>query len=146
MKDKTQEEQLLESWVALSSILKNNRITKGLMYNESIVMLLAYRKYEHTQSQKISIKEIIQQTNMKKSLVNRTVNSLIEKNLLERCESEDDKRVQYVRCVKENIETFLLVHEESLQIVREIIAIIGEEDTERFIAIVNKLRYSGYKI
>ena len=142
----SREESLLEAWVSLSSILKNNRITKGLMYNESIVMLLAYRKYQKSESKKISIKEIIHITNMQKSLANRTVNALIEKNLLERCEGEKDKRVQYVRCVKENLETFLMVHQESLEIVRDIISIIGEEDTDRFISIVGKLRNSGYKI
>jgi len=54
--------------------------------------------------------------------------------------------VQYVRCVKENLETFLMVHQESLEIVRDIVSIIGEEDTDRFISIVGKLRNSGYKI
>lgn len=142
----SREELLLEAWVSLSSILKNNRITKGLMYNESIVMLLAYRKYQRSESKKISIKEIIQTTNMQKSLANRTVNALIDKNLLERCEGEKDKRVQYVRCVKENLETFLMVHQESLEIVRDIVSIIGEEDTDKFISIVGKLRNSGYKI
>lgn len=142
----SREESLLEAWVSLSSILKNNRITKGLMYNESIVMLLAYRKYQKSESKKISIKEIIHITNMQKSLANRTVNALIDKNLLERCEGEKDKRVQYVRCVKENLETFLMVHQESLEIVRDIVSIIGEEDTDRFISIVGKLRNSGYKI
>ena len=142
----SREESLLEGWVSLSSILKNNRITKGLMYNESIVMLLAYRKYQKSESKKISIKEIIHITNMQKSLANRTVNALIDKNLLERCEGEKDKRVQYVRCVKENLETFLMVHQESLEIVRDIVSIIGEEDTDRFISIVGKLRNSGYKI
>ena len=116
------------------------------MYNESIIMLLAYRKYQTSEEKKISLKEIIQATNMQKSLVNRTVNALIDKNLLERVQSEGDKRIQYVRCVKENIETFLMVHKESLQIVSEIVSIIGEKDTDTFISIVNKLKMSGYKI
>lgn len=140
------EENLLEAWVSLSSILKNNRITKGLMYNESIIMLLAYRKYQTSEEKKISLKEIIHTTNMQKSLVNRTVNALIDKNLLERVKSEGDKRIQYVQCVKENIETFLMVHKESLHIVSEIVSIIGEKDTDTFISIVNKLKMSGYKI
>ena len=140
------EEKLLEAWVSLSSILKNNRITKGLMYNESIIMLLAYRKYQTSEEKKISLKEIIHTTNMQKSLVNRTVNALIDKNLLERVKSEGDKRIQYVQCVKENIETFLMVHKESLHIVSEIVSIIGEKDTDTFISIVNKLKMSGYKI
>ena len=142
----TREELLLEAWVNLSSILKNNRITRGLMYNESIIMLMAYRKYQHSEDHKLAIKEIIQVTNMQKSLVNRTVNSLVEKNLLERCSKEGDKRIQYVRCVEANLDTFLMVHKESLEIVKAIVSIIGEEDTDTFISIVKKLYNSGYKI
>lgn len=37
------DEELITAWVQLTGILKNTRITKGLVYNESIVMLVAYR-------------------------------------------------------------------------------------------------------
>ena len=39
--------QLLRSWVQLSGILKNSRFTKELPYNEAIVMLMLYEKYQH---------------------------------------------------------------------------------------------------
>ena len=143
----SKEECLLDAWVSLSGLLKNNRITKGLLYNESIVMLMAYRKYqENEEENKISIKEIIQKTKMQKSLVNRTVNALIDKGMLVRCESVKDKRIQYVSCVKEKLGEFLEVHKTSLNLVRDIIEIIGEEDSERFISMTNKIISSGYEI
>ena len=45
MAETEQAEQLLRSWVKLSGILKNNRISKGLAYNEAAVMLLVYHLY-----------------------------------------------------------------------------------------------------
>ena len=113
----SREEMLLESWVRLSSILKNNRITKDLAYNESIVMLILYRRFQSDPTSHVSIQDIIHITNMKKSLVNRTINSLEKMNLLVRIQNIKDKRTQYVQCVKENLDTFLKVHQESLKVV-----------------------------
>ena len=141
-----QAEQLLQSWVRLSAILKNTRITKGLVYNEAIVMLMVYKKYREDKCGKISLKEIVESTNMLKSLVNRTVNSLVEKGLLLRCEGEGDKRVAYVKCVEEKLDVFLEVHNSSLALANGIIDIIGEEDATTFSRIVEKIDKSGYKL
>lgn len=146
MEKLSREECLLDAWVSLSGILKNSRITKGLLYNESIVMLMAYRKYQENENQKISVKEIVHKTKMQKSLVNRTINALIEKGMLVKCESTGDKRMQYVACVKEKLEDFLKVHNTSLALVEDIISIIGEEDSDRFISMTNKIVNSGYEI
>lgn len=146
MNKEIQAEQLLQSWVRLSAILKNTRITKGLVYNEAIVMLMVYKKYREDNCGKISLKEIVESTNMLKSLVNRTVNSLIEKGLLLRCEGEGDKRVAYVKCVEEKLDVFLEVHNSSLGLANGIIDIIGEEDAATFSRIVEKIDKSGYKL
>ncbi len=144
--DEKLREGVLLSWVKLSGILKNTRITKGLMYNEAIVMLLLYNRYRKDGEGLISIKEITQETKMLKSLVNRTVNSLEKKNLLKRCENGNDRRVIYVKCVEENLDVFLGVHNSSLELVQNIIDIVGTEDAQAFIRITQKIENSGYKI
>ncbi len=141
-----QQEQMIHSWVKLSGILKNTRITKGLMYNEAIVMLLVYNRYCEDGVGKISIKEITASTKMLKSLVNRTVNALIKKELLERCESDGDKRIVYVRCIEEKLNIFLEVHNASLKLAKNIVDIIGEEDAAAFIRLVDKIEKAGYSL
>lgn len=137
---------LIRAWVQLSGMLKNSRFTKELPYNESIVMMLLYERYTTDGNGMLSLKEITAQTRMLKSQVNRTVNSLEEKGLLQRCEADGDKRIAYVRCVAEKLDIFLEVHHASLQIARQISDIIGPEDTESFIRIVNKLESAGYSL
>ena len=137
---------LLKAWVKLSSILKNSRITKGLMYNEATIMLLLYDRYLQDGMGMISIKEITAETKMLKSLVNRTINALEKKGLLERCEGSGDKRVIYVKCIQEKLPVFLEVHNSSLRLAQGIIGIIGPEDAETFIRIVQKLENSGYHL
>ena len=144
MQNNVQEEKLLEAWVTLSGIIKNSRVTKGLHYNEAIIMNVIYNRYTEDGQGRVSIKEITSKTRMLKSLVNRTVNSLIKKGFVQHCESAGDKRVVYVKCTPEKLETFLKVHGGSLKIANSIIEIIGEEDTEAFIRLVEKIEKSGY--
>lgn len=142
--DQEQALKLLQAWVQLSGMLKNSRLTKGLSYNEAIVMLLLYEKYTLDGAGVLSIKEITTKTRMLKSQTNRTLNALESKGLLERCGNGDDKRVTYVRCIQEKLGGFMAVHAESLGIAQKILDIIGQEDAETFIRIVDKLSHSGF--
>ncbi len=80
MPSKNRTEDLLLAWVKLTAIVKNSRITKGLVYNEAVVKL----------------------------------------------------------------DLFIKVHGGSLEVAEKIMNIIGEEDTARFIGIVEKIEASGY--
>ena len=146
MIENLQVEQLLLAWVKLSGLVKNNSITKGLPYNEAIVMLMLHNRHSEDGVGLVSVQEIIRETGMLKSQVNRTVNSLEEKGLLERATGEQDKRILFVKCVQNKLDVFLEVHQASLKVAGEIAAIIGEEDTGNFIRIVQKLADAGYKL
>lgn len=135
---RTLDEDLIVAWVKLTGALKNTRITQGMIYNEAIVMLIAYNRYREDGDGLISFKEIVHQTQMLKSLVNRTINSLVRKNLLERCEGKD-KRVTFVRIVKDNLDDFLKVHAQSLALADDLIDIIGKEDAAAFVRISEKI-------
>lgn len=146
MENSTQAIALLHAWVKLSGILKNSRFTKGLSYNEAIVMLHLYEQWQQDNVGLLSVKEIITRTGMLKSLTNRTINSLEQKGLLERCHRDGDQRILYVRCCKENLDAFLKVHDSSTAIALSIENIIGPEDTAAFIRIVEKISTSGYQL
>ncbi len=139
-------EGLLLAWVKLNSILKNSRITKGLMYNEAVVMLCLYRRFKEDGEGLVSVKELLAHTGMLKSLLNRTINSLEEKGLLEKARGANDRRTLFVKCVKEKLDVFTNVHASSLEVAENIIDIIGEEDTVQFIKIVEKIMSSGYSL
>ena len=133
---------LIQAWVRLCGMLKKSRFSAALPYNESIVMLQLYQAGEKP----ISIKEIINQTRMLKSQVNRTINALETKGLLERCPGFGDRRIGYVRIVKEKMEQVLQVQTSFSEIGQNISNIIGPDDTAHFIRIVNKLAHSGYHL
>ena len=138
MQEHCLEEQLISAWVRLTGILKNTRITKGMVYNEAIVMLVAYNRYREDGDGLVSFKEIVSETRMLKSLVNRTIDSLVAKGFLERCDGRD-KRTTFVRVVPDNLNEFLSVHGESLSLAHKLAEVIGEEDARAFIRIVEKI-------
>ena len=138
MQENSLEEQLISAWVRLTGILKNTRITKGMVYNEAIVMLVAYNRYREDGEGLVSFKEIVAETRMLKSPVNCISDSLVQKNYLQRCEGKD-KRTTFVRVVPENLGEYLTVHEQSLALAHSLAEVIGEEDAQAFIRIVNKI-------
>lgn len=131
-------EDLIVAWVRLTAVLKTSRITQGMNYNEAIVMMLCYNRYRERGDGVISFKEIADQTKMLKSLVNRTLDALINKGYLERVEGSD-KRVTFVRIVEKNLEPFLKVHESSMRLADEITRIIGVDDVTAIIRISEKV-------
>ena len=136
--DQTLEEQVISAWVRLTGLLKNTRITKGMVYNEAIVMLVAYNRYREDGVGMFSFKEIVSETRMLKSLVNRTIDALVERGLLVRCEGKD-KRTTFVHILPDNIEGYLQVHEQSLALATKMIGLIGEEDARAFVRISEKV-------
>lgn len=136
--DHSLEEQVITAWVRLTGVLKNTRITKGMVYNEAIVMLIAYNRYREDGVGMVSFKEIVSETRMLKSLVNRTIDALVDRGLLARCEGKD-KRTTFVRILPENIEGYLQVHDQSLTLAAKMIELIGEEDAEAFVRISEKI-------
>ena len=132
-------ENVIAAWVRLTGLLKNTRLTKGMIYNEAIVMMIVNRKYEEDGVGSVSFKDIVTETGMLKSLVNRTIDSLVRKGMLVRSDGELDRRTTFVRPVPENLSTYLAVHERTLDIVKRIIALIGKKDAETFVRLADKI-------
>lgn len=140
MNDKRElKEDVILSWIRLTGMLKNTRLTRGMIYNEATIMLLVTRKYREDGEGLVSFKDIVHETKMLKSLVNRTIDSLVAKGFLERCDGETDRRTTYVRPVVEKLTEYFQVHDQTLEMVGRIIEIIGDEDAEAVVRLTNKL-------
>lgn len=130
------EERIITAWVKLTGVLKNTRITQGMIYNEAIVMNLVYHRYLEDGEGLVSFKEIVQRTQMLKSLVNRTIDSLVKQGYLEKTDGKD-KRTTFVRA--KDLDAYIDEHEKTLALVRNIIDTIGKEDAEAFVRLAEKI-------
>lgn len=140
------QEDVIASWVRLTGILKNTRLTQGMIYNEAIVLLIVNRRYEEDGVGLVSFKEIVNETHMLKSLVNRTIESLVRKGLLERSDGEQDRRTTYVKPIPENFTEYHALHKRTLAMVEELIGIIGTEDAEAFVRLTNKIVEANFSV
>ncbi len=135
------QEDVIIAWVRLTAILKNTRITQGMIYNEAVVMLLVNRRYEQDGEGVVAFRELVSETKMLKSLVNRTIDSLVKKGLLIRSDGAD-KRTTFVRPVPENLHRYLAVHRRTLDLVQQVVEVIGEEDARTFVRLADKIAAS----
>ena len=132
------DEAIISSWIRLTGVLKNTRITRGMIYNEAIVMNIVYNRYLKDGVGLVSFKDIVAETRMLKSLVNRTIASLVKKGFLLRSDGKD-KRTTFVQPVPENLGEYRALHDCTLQLVDDIVKSIGEEDARAFVRIAEKI-------
>lgn len=129
-------EEVIKSWIRLTSIIRNNRIIKNYNYNEAIILNLVYEAYQKQEG--VYLQDILSFTHMLKSLANRTINQLVTAGFVYRQkENGSNRQILYFVAAKE--QEYLSMHEEILKKVESIAEIVGEEDLEIFISIVKRL-------
>ena len=146
MERETLEERMLNAWIGARGMLKDSKITRNLTYNEAVVMKLVYDQYRRDGLGRTAVSRIVKQTNMLKSLVNRTINALCERGYLLRERGEEDGRSLFVRPVEARLDDFLAVHRQSLDLARRIVDVAGQADAEAFVRMVERLSAAGLRL
>ena len=130
-------EELLSAWLRLSVTICNKRIVSGMSYNEAIVCNLLYHQRNSYPEEYLTATNLCEKTNMHKSLMNRTINYLEKKGLVERRRSEKDKRQVFVIFNENNIDIYEREHKKFIETVSDIVEKIGIEKVEDIIKIFN---------
>ena len=90
-------ENLLNTWLRLSTSVVNSRLVSNLSYNESLVCNILYHAQKKEPDQLLTATDLCNATKMLKSQMNRTLNQLEEKKLITRIRSSSDKRQLFVK-------------------------------------------------
>lgn len=126
-------EKVLNAWLKLSTTICNERIVSELPFNESFICgILHHNATEHPEK-KITATELCEKTNMQKSQMNRTLNSMEEKGLIFRKRSEKDKRQVFVSLNMENAGIYERQHKKVLEFVDMVLDKVGKEKAEEII-------------
>ena len=113
-------EQILDAWIQLTTVIDNNRIVSEMPLNEALICRILSERGEKN----ITATYLCELTKMQKSQMNRTLTSMEEKGWIERKRSEEDKR----QILNEEQSAFYREqHEHVLKVVEKLIACIGEE-------------------
>lgn len=128
-------EKVLSAWLKLSTAICNERIVSELPYNESLVCGILHENAVEHPEEKITATDLCEKTNMQKSLMNRTLNSLEDKGLIFRKRSEKDKRQVFVSMNMENAEVYERQHKNILRVVDEIVEKVGKEKADEIVSL-----------
>ena len=102
------EEEMLRSYINMSSIIKENRLLNDLSFNEIMVMNLIVEE-------EMPFKVLQKRLNVLKSQLNRIINDLKTKGLIETYIPLDDKRMLMIK-KSNNIALYFKEHEKMLKL------------------------------
>lgn len=112
-------EELLRSWLALSTSVVNSRVVSALTYNESVIAGLLRRG-------PATATELCRHTRIVKSQMNRILGSLERRGLVTRTRSEADRRLVEVSATPELERVYDRQHEQVIAVAQGIIGRIGD--------------------
>ena len=123
-------ENLLDAWLEVTALINNERLVRSLSFNEALICNRLWLRAAEGRPEP-SQTELCRETGIHKSLMNRTLNALEEKGLVERVRLEHDKRTARLRLVEENSSLFLEEHRHSLEVVERLVRQMGREQAEQ---------------
>ena len=124
------EEELLRAYINMSVNIKENRLLSDLSFNEIMVMNLIVEEER-------SFKELEERLNILKSQLNRIINDLKAKGLVETYIPLDDKRKLIIK-KGNNIELYNTEHERMLRLMSLVKNKLGEADFNKLIELLNE--------
>ena len=119
-------EKILSSWLKMILAVDSERVASKLSYNESVICNVLYTNKD----EEMTATEFCSITNMQKSLMNRTLNSLELKELVKRVRSTKDKREIVIQLVDSPNSLFMKQHKKTLEYVEKIVGQLGEKTDE----------------
>lgn len=130
-------EDILESWIQLTTAINNDRMVSAMPLNETLIcrFLLANK------DQEVTATDLCRFTKMQKSQMNRTLSSMEEKHVISRVRSLEDKRQVFVMLNEEHMDVYHHQHERILRIVDTLIERVGKEKATQALEIFNLIAH-----
>ena len=132
-------EELLNTWLRLSTAINNPRLVSELTYNESLVCNILYQHSHNEPVQPLTATDLCRMTNMLKSQMNRTLTQLEDKNMITRKRSDIDKRQILITMNMEQCHTYERQHQQILRILDAVIHRLGITKTHTAIELFNDI-------
>lgn len=121
-------EQLLESWIELTSLVWSNRILKELTYHEATIL----RELRARKGKSVNATQLSRKSGMKKPQMHRILRSMEDRGLIRRQMNEKDRRSQDIWMNPEAEVLYERDHRRVLDLLDGIVEAAGEERIRAF--------------
>jgi DNA-binding MarR family transcriptional regulator len=120
-------EQLLCAWLTLSSTLWNERLVRGMTFNEALVCNLLTRQAAAPGAAPLTATDLCERTGLLKSQMNKVLSTLEGKGYLLRERSGQDRRQIFLRLTGAGQAAYAQEHENITAILSALVDELGEE-------------------
>ncbi len=126
-------EQLLQSWLQLTTAINNERLVSDLPFNELVI----YRYLLLNEPNLLTATDLCNMTKMQKSQMNRTLISMENKHLIQRIKDSNDRRKVFIQLNQANLNVYQNEHAKILNIIDRLIESIGVDKANQVLEIFN---------
>ncbi len=139
-------ERLLRAWLNMSTSVVNDRLVTELSFNEALICNILFREQLIDGDRRITATDLCEKTKMLKSQMNRTLNQLEARGIIQRERSTEDKRQIFVTMNPERAGLYYQLHTRILGIVDNIITQVGTEKAEIATSVFNEMAAAADKL
>ena len=133
--DNTCQVELLEAWIRMSICIRGNRILMDMSLNE---MLVCNQLYAHRNDpEALTASDLGRYTRLLKSQINKILSTMEEKGIIERVQSQQDRRKIYIRMREDAVGQYMQEHERVMALMEQIVRDMGRENAETLARLIH---------
>lgn len=125
------EEDLVNSWINITMLLRENRILNDLSYNEMVVC----RILENNEDP-MTASDLVEEMKLYKSQINVIITGLERKKIIKRAEDPNDKRRMLLKLTEKS--RYTSDHKNILEITDTLVEQMGEEKTKELTSLLEE--------
>ena len=124
------QEELLEAWIDMSLRIRGNRMVSGFSFNEIVICRLLYEQ-QIKGGKPLTAADLCRRMQLLKSQLNKILTSMEKQELIERVQSQDDRRKMEIRLKPGAEDIYLQAHERILKIMQHVCQNLGVEQSQQ---------------
>lgn len=130
-------EELLSAWLRLSSTIDNQRLVRGMSFNEALVCNLMV--HARRQGRTLTARDLCQDSGILKSQMNAILLSLEKRGVIQRRQSQGDRRMVELHLLQPGLEEYLTSHRRILTLIDRLIDSVGPEKIRQLIPLLHEV-------
>ncbi|MDR3540830.1 MAG: MarR family transcriptional regulator [Desulfosporosinus sp.] len=130
-------ERIFETMQKFQKIAMNTKMIGEISRLEFVILQLINTSSDANQG--VTMTTLSEHLNVSKSAVSQMINTLEDKDYVERTSTKNDRRIVYVRLTEIGEHSLEKALQSFLQVTNQIFGRMGEEDTETLLGLLDKL-------
>ncbi len=144
-KDRQDKERMLAAWLRVTTSVSQVHQLRDLRYNEALICnILMKNEIEHP-GRRLTATDLCRESHILKSQMNRTLQCMEEKGIIERQRSTEDRRRVYTRLRPDSV-IYERQHDQVLDTVGAIAARVGTDNVDQIVDLLNAISEAAEEV